>query len=58
MEQSNCPKIHAMQYYTASVNTYEVFDDLENHFYYNITCKKKEKSAFTVSWSQPGLKNT
>lgn len=40
MEQPNCPRIHAMQYYTATVNIYEVFDDLENHLYYNVTWKK------------------
>lgn len=57
MEQSNCPRIHAMQYCTAIVNIYEVSDDLENHLYYNVTWKKqKERSTFTV-WSQPYLKS-
>lgn len=49
MEQSNRPRIHAMQYYTAIVNIYEVFDDLENHLYYNVTRKKqKEKGIYSV----------
>lgn len=55
MEQSNCPRIYPMQYYTATAYIYEVFEHLESHLYYNVTWKKKEKSAFTV-WSQPYLK--
>lgn len=45
MEQPNCPRIHAMQYYTATVNIYEVFDDLENHLYYNATWKNRRKKV-------------
>lgn len=36
-----------MQYYRATVNFYEVFNDLENHLYYD-KWKKLKKNTFTV----------
>lgn len=45
MEQSNCLRIHAMQYYTATVNIYEVFNDLKNHLCYNVKWKGQKKKV-------------
>ena len=43
MEQSNCQRIYAMWYYRATVNIYEVFNDLENYLYYVKWKRQKKK---------------
>lgn len=44
MEQSYYPRIHAMQYYTAIVNIYKVFNHLENHLH-NVKRKRQKKKV-------------
>lgn len=44
MEQSNYWRIHAMWYYRAIANTYEVFNDWENYLYH-IKWKRQKKKV-------------